>query len=238
MSKFAAYITLVKGNVGPGCLVLPCAFAKAGIAASFIAIVIVTALAMLCPWLLIDAKEILQSHRVALLSGRPTETLEDLTLHALGRTGRRVSQAMTYFLQLGICCVFLHFCAENAASMVHFYKHPPNMTKHQHHQYVEEYFELEVKEWCIIFAMLALPISMGKSVAALAKFTIVATITFTIALSTIYYLTANWAVTIHLNQTTMKHDRLWWPLKSQSIVVAFADMVSLPLLLISSFWSC
>jgi hypothetical protein len=34
MSKMSAYITLVKGNVGPGCLVLPCAFAKAGIGAS------------------------------------------------------------------------------------------------------------------------------------------------------------------------------------------------------------
>jgi hypothetical protein len=51
------------------------------------AIVVVTGLAMCCPWLLIDAKQILQQHRVAQLSGKPTETLEDLTLHALGRSG-------------------------------------------------------------------------------------------------------------------------------------------------------
>lgn len=240
MSKFAAYVALVKGNVGPGCLVLPCSFANAGIAASSIAIFIVTLLAMLCPTLLVDTKNILQKHRVSALSGRPTESFDDLALHALGRNGRRVSQIMTYFLQLGICCVFLHFCAENASSMVQFYNEP-NFTKpHKHNtshhvnhsahhnqtrkEWEAQHYEFEVKEFCVIFAVLALPISLGKSLGSLQKFTFLATMLFVVALAIIYTLTTSWAITTHLNATTIKRHRQWWPNSATDIVIAFADM--------------
>ena len=79
-------------------MVLPCSFANAGIAASSIAILIVTGLAMLCPLLLVDTKNILQTHRIAALSGKPTDTFDDLALHALGRNGRRVSLSACFSL--------------------------------------------------------------------------------------------------------------------------------------------
>ena len=65
---------------------------------------------------------------------------------------------------------------------------------------------------------------MGKSVAALAKFTIVATITFMIALTVVYTVTASWAISNHMNASQFVHHRKWWPQHAQSIVVAFADM--------------
>eukprot|EP00039_Didymoeca_costata_P029002 m.22851 g.22851 ORF g.22851 m.22851 type:complete len:628 (+) comp7444_c0_seq4:216-2099(+) len=203
ISKFSAFVSLVKGNVGPGCLVLPCVFSDAGIVAATGALVLVSFMALIAPWLLIDAKrnlELIASESGK--AGKKTSTYEDIAKATLGRRGGHIAKVSTCALQLGICTVFLHYVAENANAM---------------------YDGISMQEWSFIFAGLALLISLGRSVRALNRFTLVATAAMTLALITVFYITAAW-IPHHVTLKDITHQRPLLPNSILPVVIAVGNL--------------
>jgi amino acid permease len=104
---FDAGMHLIKGNLGPGCLNLPRAFAlSGGFLGTFLLCVVVTQ-GVYSMVLLAELKQIL------LDSNYRANTFMDVAHASLGSRGRTFVQVFLFVLQTGVCCVFLDLIATN-----------------------------------------------------------------------------------------------------------------------------
>lgn len=126
LSPAAAIITLVKGNLGPGVLNLPRAFAVTGYATGSVLFVVVALQGIHSMWLLVYCKNLLRRrHRHGDRHPRGGDghgtvlTFMDVAEAALGRHGGRLTAVFLFVLQTGVCCVFLSLVATNLQAALH-----------------------------------------------------------------------------------------------------------------------
>ena len=100
-----AWVHLVKGNVGPGCLSLAAGASQAGETGSLVLGVVIVAVC-LAGWHMIWQCKV---HTQA--SG--ARTFGDIGDRAFGRRGRDTIEFFVMFTQLAVCCVFFSFFAVN-----------------------------------------------------------------------------------------------------------------------------
>ena len=98
-----AFIHLVKGNIGPGCLSMAAAASKAGSATSIVLGLLIVCIG-LAGWHMIWQCKV---HTQA----RGVRTFGDVGAAAYGRAGRDVTELFVVFVQLSVCCVFFSFFA-------------------------------------------------------------------------------------------------------------------------------
>jgi amino acid permease len=98
---------LIKGNLGPGCLNLPHAFALTGWALGSFFFCVVAIQGIYSMWLLTYCKQLLTDH------GKDGKTFMDLARLSLGGFGQRLVQIFLFILQTGVCCVFMSLISTN-----------------------------------------------------------------------------------------------------------------------------
>jgi amino acid permease len=111
LTAFQAMIHLVKGNLGPGCLNLPHAFARTGWGLSVGLFGLVAAQGIYSMYLLVYCKRALNN------SGQPSKSFMDVSQASLGSAGRRLVEVFLVILQGGVCCVFLSLISTNLVAM-------------------------------------------------------------------------------------------------------------------------
>jgi hypothetical protein len=137
LSQAQAMILLIKGNLGPGCLNLPNAFASIGWKWATYLFAGIALQGIYSMWVLVDCKNMLllvqqQQNPDAAIATTATTTTRRRPLHetttinasepltfmdvaslALGKPGRRLVEFFLMTLQGGVCCVFLSLIATN-----------------------------------------------------------------------------------------------------------------------------
>ena len=109
-----AIIHLVKGNLGPGCLNLPHAFALVGWALGSGLFVLVALQGIYSMRLLLYCKTLLTQRNDNL----NINTFMDVARAALGSAGGRIVEIFLFVLQGGVCCVFLSLISTNLTAAV------------------------------------------------------------------------------------------------------------------------
>jgi proton-coupled amino acid transporter len=109
-SEAEAFLYLVRGNLGPGCLNLPFAFAQTGWLLGSGLMVFVAGQGIYCMWLLTHCKHVLKHQR--------SSTFMDIAAFALGDTGKRFVQFFLIIVQGGCCCVYVQLISTNLESAV------------------------------------------------------------------------------------------------------------------------
>eukprot|EP00040_Diaphanoeca_grandis_P014447 m.73286 g.73286 ORF g.73286 m.73286 type:complete len:597 (-) comp24543_c0_seq1:53-1843(-) len=184
MSLRTAFISLVKGNVGPGCLALPCVFGDSesvGIIVAVGILVWVSLISLYVPQLLLETQQNLRR------AGKVADTYEEMAFHTFGNAGMQCVKTFLVLLQLGICTVFLNFIGD---SVVVGLSVSNNI--------------LTFPECVYAVGGLALLISLGRSVKAFAIFTKLATAAMVLALLMIFGFTIKHAAS-HWDPT---HERV------------------------------
>jgi amino acid permease len=119
LSPLEASIHLVKGNLGPGCLNLPHAFALTGCGLGSGLFFVVAFQGIYSMWLLLQCKNALvlrENGNSVLLrenSKSTVQTFMDVAHAALGPWGGRTVEVFLFVLQSGVCCVFLSLLSTN-----------------------------------------------------------------------------------------------------------------------------
>lgn len=117
LSPLDATIHLVKGNLGPGCLNLPHAFALAGWALGSGLFVFIAGQGIYSMWLLLYCKKLLlESHRGNDPDHHPPKTFMDVARASLGSAGGHLVELFLFVLQAGVCCVFLSLIKTNLSA--------------------------------------------------------------------------------------------------------------------------
>jgi len=101
---FDASMHLIKGNLGPGCLNIPHAFALSGWLLGTGLFLLVAIQGIYSMYLLTFCKRLLPVR---------CHTFMDVAHYALGKPGQRTVQCLLFVLQTGVCCVFLSLIATN-----------------------------------------------------------------------------------------------------------------------------
>lgn len=104
---FDASMHLIKGNLGPGCLNLPHAFALSGWLLGSSLFLIVALQGIYSMALLAELKQTLVD------SNFDVRTFMDVAQVSLGSRGHTFVQIFLFVLQAGVCCVFLDLIATN-----------------------------------------------------------------------------------------------------------------------------
>jgi amino acid permease len=114
LSPLDATIHLVKGNLGPGCLNLPHAFALTGwaLGSGLFALIALQGIYSMC--LLLYCKNLLQERN----NNSGINTFMDVARTALGFGGGRIVEIFLFVLQGGVCCVFLSLISTNLRSAI------------------------------------------------------------------------------------------------------------------------
>jgi len=102
-----AYMSLVRGNLGPGTLNLPYAFARVGWIRGLIILLAVSIQGAYSMLILLKCKRALQSPHSS------PETFMDVSFATFGRYGKFAVEICISILQLGVCCVFLELVSTN-----------------------------------------------------------------------------------------------------------------------------
>mmetsp|Transcript_20727 Transcript_20727/g.36885 ORF Transcript_20727/g.36885 Transcript_20727/m.36885 type:complete len:495 (-) Transcript_20727:63-1547(-) len=100
-----AFSHIVRGNLGPGTLNLPFAFARVGVVRGIILLFVVSLQGVYSMTVLLKCKTILKP--------RGKATYMDVGYLAFGPGGRTVVQIFIAIMQLGVCCVFLQLVSTN-----------------------------------------------------------------------------------------------------------------------------
>jgi len=100
-----AYMHLVRGNLGPGTLNLPFAFARVGWVRGLVMLLAVTSQGCYSKLTLVQCKRALHEHG--------PQTYMEVANLTLGRPGRAAIQIFIATMQLGVCCVFLQLISTN-----------------------------------------------------------------------------------------------------------------------------
>lgn len=101
------YLHLVKGNIGPGCLSLPWAFSKLGLAGG------ITSCILLCLWTSYNCHMVVELRRQC-----SAHTYPEVGEWAYGKKFKAFVTICICFQQLAICTVFLSFCGENILAVL------------------------------------------------------------------------------------------------------------------------
>lgn len=108
-----AYVNIVKGNVGPGCLSMPYTFAEGGLVPSLLILLVFAPACIYCMNLLVFSKHrLLASHAAAGVSPAKLN-FEEVGAYALGPMGGRLIEVFVCCTQLGVCAIFFDFCSIN-----------------------------------------------------------------------------------------------------------------------------
>lgn len=116
LTPLDAAIHLVKGNLGPGCLNLPHAFALSGWALGSGLFVLIALQGIYSMTLLVYCKNLLMASGSSSLPIRPHHhhlTFMDVAEATLGPTGGHLVEVFLFVLQGGVCCVFLSLIRTN-----------------------------------------------------------------------------------------------------------------------------
>lgn len=105
ITPFDAVMHLMKGNLGPGCLNLPHAFALSGWLLGIWLFALVVIQGVYSMWLLVYCKDLLRD--------KGAHTFMDVARYSLGSLGGRLVQTFLFILQAGVCCVFLSLISTN-----------------------------------------------------------------------------------------------------------------------------
>ena len=97
----SAWVHQVKGNIGPGCLALPCVFARIGPTLGVPLVLAVTIPGGYAMLVLVRLK------RALCEAGQPVMAYEDVAAVAFGPSGRRLLEWVIMTLQLGISTVYV-----------------------------------------------------------------------------------------------------------------------------------
>lgn len=111
MTALQAYMNLVKGNFGPGCLALPVAFARVGPVVGSCLLGFITFQGIYSMVLLVRLRQTLATLHV--------RSFEDVGGVAFGTRGRTFVQGLVVCQQLGVCCVFISLVATNLHAAHH-----------------------------------------------------------------------------------------------------------------------
>ena len=108
LSPLDSAIHLVKGNLGPGCLNLPHAFALSGWALGSGLFLLIALQGIYSMWLLVYCKNLMErsSHHHAM-------TFMEVAKVAFGPIGGHLVEILLFILQGGVCCVFLSLIRTN-----------------------------------------------------------------------------------------------------------------------------
>jgi len=202
ISLKTAFISLVKGNVGPGCLALPCVFGddeSVGILVSLGILLWVSSIALYVPALLLECQDNLRKQ------GKNVDTYELMALHTFGNMGEQCVKLFLVLLQVGICTVFLNFIG--GAVVVGL-----------------DITALGFVDCVYVVSGFALLISLGRSVKAFAIFTKMATAAMLLALLMIFGFTIKHA-TLHWensDHTRVKNLQYGFPASEASKFFALA----------------
>ncbi|CAN0072498.1 unnamed protein product, partial [Discosporangium mesarthrocarpum] len=109
-TNWQAYIHLVKGNIGPGCLTLPYAFSLVGPLASFIMTTVMAVVTIHNMRLLAHAKTKLERYGI--------HTYGEIGLYALGKAGQGAIEVFLVTMQLSICIVYFSFVSANLVEIL------------------------------------------------------------------------------------------------------------------------
>lgn len=199
----SAFISLVKGNVGPGCLALPCVFGDyqtGGIISTSFILVWVSIVSLYVPGLLIGAQKNLRR------AGKDAETFEAIAYHSIGPRGGMLVQVFICVLQIGICTVFLNYCGTNLYVGTNLH-------------------QLSFQLWVFVCGAFALMISLGRSVKAFTLFTKLATAAMAMALIAVGFFTAQRSI-LSFDESRFQHIQYWPPEKNptQKLVLAFGNL--------------
>lgn len=105
ISQLDAFFALVKGNLGPGLLALPFAFAHTGWVLGTPIFLLTVAQGVYTMLVLAECKRALTSPDVV--------TMGDVAQKALGAWGRRVAEIFVFVVQGGVCCCFVDLVTGN-----------------------------------------------------------------------------------------------------------------------------
>lgn len=105
-----AYVQLVKGNLGPGCLALPFAFSHCGLMESTITFFVVITIVIFGMVSLVECKRSIRSHSAAVAS---PETYSEVAFELLGQRGKWTTDLFLVLLQGGVCAVQVDFVSTN-----------------------------------------------------------------------------------------------------------------------------
>eukprot|EP00163_Fabomonas_tropica_P001565 TRINITY_DN1115_c0_g1_i4.p1 TRINITY_DN1115_c0_g1~~TRINITY_DN1115_c0_g1_i4.p1 ORF type:complete len:464 (-),score=81.50 TRINITY_DN1115_c0_g1_i4:319-1710(-) len=100
-SNWAIVVNTLKSFIGTGILALPYAFAKSGVLAGVIGLVLVAILTLHCMLVLVELKQQLTSHRA--------ESFSDVAYHAVGTWGAWVVDICLIMTQAGFCAGYFVF---------------------------------------------------------------------------------------------------------------------------------
>lgn len=134
ISQFDAIQHLIKGNLGPGCLNIPHAFAMSGWVLGLFLFVLVAVQGIYSMVLLVYCKRWIRtaqqerrqlttesdenSNAAANSSSEEIITFMDIAYATHGRPGAICVQILLFVLQAGVCCVFLSLIATNLHAQV------------------------------------------------------------------------------------------------------------------------
>mmetsp|Transcript_807 Transcript_807/g.1432 ORF Transcript_807/g.1432 Transcript_807/m.1432 type:complete len:533 (+) Transcript_807:278-1876(+) len=113
LKLWQAYVHVVKGNVGPGCLSMPYAFSQGGLIPSLCIMIVFAPACIYCMLLLVWSK-----HKMLLDGGArgvsPRQiNFEEVGVYALGTMGGKIIEVFVLFTQLGVCSIYFDFCSTN-----------------------------------------------------------------------------------------------------------------------------
>uniref|UniRef100_A0A914WXT1 Amino acid transporter transmembrane domain-containing protein n=1 Tax=Plectus sambesii TaxID=2011161 RepID=A0A914WXT1_9BILA len=118
LSPEKALIHLMKGMMGTGLLSLPLAFKHAGLWAGFVLLIIICSISLLCM-----RQVVLAANYICSRTGRESIDYANAMRSAVelgpswlsshGYTAKQAVNAIMFINQLGICCVYFVFMADN-----------------------------------------------------------------------------------------------------------------------------
>jgi len=111
ISLLTAGIHKVRGNLGPGALALPAAFAKVG------PVVGLVGLAVVCLPGIYGFITLVRLKRELNAAGAGVKTFEDLAFRSFGLLGRRVLESTVVLLQLGVVTVYMGVLSSAACAI-------------------------------------------------------------------------------------------------------------------------
>lgn len=118
-TAWQAFIHLLKGYVGPGCLSLPWAISQLGVPLGVIVVFVVSYWTSMNIWNVVELK---RAYEKSLLPNRTTRrhpiTYPDVGCWLYGRRFAKLLTAMICVQQIAVCTVFLSFIGENLGAAI------------------------------------------------------------------------------------------------------------------------
>jgi len=113
VSTLSAYVQMVKGNLGPGCLALPYAFSHGGLVESSVVFAVVISAVIFGMISLLNCKRSIRSH-----PSQAPQTYGDVAYEILGPVGKAVADILLVLLQGGVCAVQVDFVATTLSAFI------------------------------------------------------------------------------------------------------------------------